>query len=231
MMKTSSSFTLKISFKIVIVVLMFMNIGIPCYSQEMHNDNRSPVYSKGVDSLEYFIKNNLVYPENAKKEGISGIVTVGFTITKEGNIENVHRIKGIGQECDEEAVRVVSLMKGWKPAVQWGKAVDTEVVLPVSFIDETKNMSSGNTTISGVITDKCSGQPINGILVLVWGSDLGTITDDNGMFKLDVPTDKDKLEIISTEYCRRVIHIESFRTFNIALDKEVYSVDFNSGKI
>lgn len=230
-MRPASNFPLQIPYKIVVVILLTLNIGITCHAQEMHSDNLNPVYSKGIDSLEYFIKNNLVYPENAKKEGVSGIVTVGFTITKEGNIENVHRIKGIAQECDEEAIRVVSLMKGWQPAVQWGKAVNTEVVLPVSFINEVEVISSESKTISGIVTDKCSGKPLNGILVLVWGSNLGTITDDMGSFKLDVPADKDKLEIISTEYCRQVIHIESFRIFNIALEKEVYTVDFKSDKI
>jgi TonB family protein len=211
--------------------LLILNAGYLTHAQEMHSDNTPPVYSEGIDSLQAYIQKNLVFPVKENTEGISGIVTVGFTITKAGNIENVHVVKGLDADYDKEAVRIVSGMKGWKPAVQWGVPVNTEVMLPVSFLKDSGSDPAENTTISGKITDECTGEPLKGILVLVWGSNLGTITDENGTFKLNVAAGKDKLEILSTEYCRKVVHIESSRRFNIALEKEVYTVDFETGKI
>ncbi len=48
--------------------------------------------------------------------------------------------------------------------------------------------------ISGVIIDKESKEPVVGVMVLVEGSSLGTITDENGAFELDV--DKEGLVLI-----------------------------------
>ncbi|MFI5204754.1 MAG: energy transducer TonB, partial [Flavobacteriales bacterium] len=36
-------------------------------------------------------------------------------------------------DCDNEAIRVVSLMPNWKPGTKNGKPADVEMTLPIAF--------------------------------------------------------------------------------------------------
>jgi hypothetical protein len=48
-------------------------------------------------------------------------------------------MKGVGSGCDEEAVRVVSLMPKWMPGTNEGKPVDVSFNLPIKFaLDDKK---------------------------------------------------------------------------------------------
>ncbi len=73
------------------------------------------------------------YPNKARKAGIEGRVYVQFLITKEGEVTEAKVTKGIGEECDAEAIRAVNAIKGWKPAMNNNKEVTTRMVLPIIF--------------------------------------------------------------------------------------------------
>jgi protein TonB len=93
-----------------------------------------PEYLGGQSAMEAFIEMNLVYPERAKINGISGTVYIQFTVKADGSITDVKVVLGIGGGCDEEAVRVVKLMNHkWKPGKENGRAVSTQMNLPVKF--------------------------------------------------------------------------------------------------
>lgn len=64
---------------------------------------------------------------------IEGRVFVQFIIEKDGSISQVEAIRGIGESCDEEAVRVVASAPRWEPGKQRGKPVRVKMVLPISF--------------------------------------------------------------------------------------------------
>ena len=49
-------------------------------------------------------------------------------------------------------------------------------------------MAFGQTSISGTVTDAVSGEAIAGVNIIVKGRVIGTITDTNGDFSLDVST-------------------------------------------
>ena len=72
------------------------------------------------------------YPEIARKAGVEGRVFLQFTVNEQGNVQDVVVSRGIGAGCDEEAVRVVNLMK-FTPGKQRGKAVKVRMSLPVTF--------------------------------------------------------------------------------------------------
>lgn len=57
------------------------------------------------------IKERLVYPEQAKANNITGFVTVGYTVDKDGHTKDIEVVKGLGYGCDEEAVRVIKATK------------------------------------------------------------------------------------------------------------------------
>ena len=56
-----------------------------------------------------------------------------FIVTTEGNSEAISVLKGIHPLLDAEAIRVISLMKGWEPAKRDGKTVNAWYMIPVAF--------------------------------------------------------------------------------------------------
>ena len=50
--------------------------------------------------------------------GIKGTVILAFVVEPNGSITNITVRRGIGGGCDEEALRVVSIMPKWKPGKQ-----------------------------------------------------------------------------------------------------------------
>lgn len=80
---------------------------------------------RSLNKLHKWIEDNLRYPEKAKKEGMQGRVTIGFTITKEGRLTNVKVLRGCHPLLDAEAVRVIETT-----AKKWS---DFSYVYPVIF--------------------------------------------------------------------------------------------------
>lgn len=70
-----------------------------------------PKYPGGKEAFQKFIKEHLKYPEEAIKNKIEGTVFLAYHVDGLGNILDVSVEKGIGYGCDEEAVRVIRLLK------------------------------------------------------------------------------------------------------------------------
>jgi TonB family protein len=70
-----------------------------------------PKYIGGSQALKEFISHSLSYPPGALENGIEGSVIVEYEISDEGVVLNPRVIKGLGHGCDEEAMRVVSLLR------------------------------------------------------------------------------------------------------------------------
>jgi periplasmic protein TonB len=87
----------------------------------------------GMSKLYEFIGRNLQYPAIAREKGIYGKVFVEFVVEADGSITNVYVLKGIGAGCDAEAVRVISMMPRWIPAMNEGKIVRQRMVLPIIY--------------------------------------------------------------------------------------------------
>jgi len=92
-----------------------------------------PEYPGGEAALYRFLKENIQYPEAARKKRIQGRVFVTFVIEQDGSVTNVELLKGIGGGCDEETIRVVKAMPKWIPGKQRGKYVRVQYNLPVMF--------------------------------------------------------------------------------------------------
>jgi len=93
----------------------------------------SPEFPGGEEELRRFIKENFVYPKDAKENGIEGTVYVGFVVEKDGNLSNINVERGINKDCDEEALRITKMMPKWKPGRQGGKNTDMKFTIPVKF--------------------------------------------------------------------------------------------------
>ena len=106
--------------------------------KEIENDvfvlvEQMPEFPGGQDSLYKFLGTNIVYPKEAKENGIEGKVFVGFTVEKDGSISEVKIIRGVHPLLDEEAVRLVESFPKWKPGKQKGELVRVSYSLPMSF--------------------------------------------------------------------------------------------------
>ena len=93
----------------------------------------SASFPGGMPEMYKYIENNLVYPEQARENGVQGKVFISFVVEKDGSLTNFKVLRDIGYGCGEEAVRVVKSMPKWKPAKQRGKPVRMRFNLPISF--------------------------------------------------------------------------------------------------
>ena len=87
----------------------------------------------GMAGLMQYLSQNIRYPEAAKKAGTQGRVTVQFVVEKDGSISNISILRGVEPDLDKEAVRVISEMPKWKPAMQRGETVRVRYTVPVMF--------------------------------------------------------------------------------------------------
>ena len=87
----------------------------------------------GLPAFYKYVGEKMKYPAQARRMGVEGRVFVQFVIGKDGSINDVKIIKGIGAGCDEEASRVMQSAPSWNPGKQRGKPVKQRYTLPIIF--------------------------------------------------------------------------------------------------
>ena len=92
-----------------------------------------PEFPGGQQEMMKFINENLKYPEQAKKDGIQGVVVIQFIVNRNGKVENTKIMRSVNPLLDEEAERVIKSSPNWVPGKQGGKAVDVFFTLPIRF--------------------------------------------------------------------------------------------------
>ncbi len=97
------------------------------------NPEVKPEYEGGLEAMMTYIQRKLRYPAVARRKGDEGTVYVSFIISSTGAVTRVEVIKGVSKECDQEAVRVISMMDKWSPGMQNKMPVAVNLVLPIKF--------------------------------------------------------------------------------------------------
>lgn len=92
-----------------------------------------PQFPGGESALFAFIKENVVYPEQARKNLIEGVVYIEFVVGLTGAIEDIEVMKPVHPLLDEEALRVIGLMPAWSPGKQHNRAVRVRYTIPIRF--------------------------------------------------------------------------------------------------
>jgi len=87
----------------------------------------------GESLFNHFIASNLRLPIKSSFKGLKGRVFVNAVVETDGSMSNLSVLRGMDDLCNQEAIRVVSLYKAWKPATIKNAAVRQAVVLPVVF--------------------------------------------------------------------------------------------------
>lgn len=93
-----------------------------------------PTFPGGQKALANFIRDNIVYPENAIENGVEGDVAILFAVDEQGKVYTPKIIGDkTGYGLDEAALEVVSKMPKWNPGSIKGKNVKSYYTLPISF--------------------------------------------------------------------------------------------------
>jgi len=102
-----------------------------------HKAEVDPSFIGGDKAMMKYLRNNIVYPEQAEKDQVEGAVFVDFVISLDGSVSNVEATNATSEDVDQvfrnEAVRVVSSMPKWTPGLQNNKPVNVKYSIPVTF--------------------------------------------------------------------------------------------------
>lgn len=88
-------------------------------------------FKGGGQALDSFVNSNLRWP--SEDFGSSGMVIIQFLVEKNGKLSEIEVVKKLCSFCDEEALRVVSLMPNWVPKNKDGENIRSIVQLPIRF--------------------------------------------------------------------------------------------------
>lgn len=93
-----------------------------------------PEYPGGDQAMYQFVKDNIIYPDSARNNGIQGRVVCQFIVDKDGSITDIEVVRSSGDtSLDEEAVRVIGLMPKWKPGIARKQPARIRMTLPLNF--------------------------------------------------------------------------------------------------
>ncbi|MEZ5047120.1 MAG: energy transducer TonB [Chitinophagaceae bacterium] len=95
--------------------------------------SKMPEFPGGENELMHYLSSNIKYPKQALEENKEGKIVVGFVVNKEGKIDNISIVQGVGYGFNEEAIRVIRNMPTWTPGEQNGEKVSVYYTLPIYF--------------------------------------------------------------------------------------------------
>lgn len=93
-----------------------------------------PEFAGGDMELGRYVATSVRYPISAFENGIQGRCYINFMVNEEGTIENVKAASPGPPILLKEAIRVVSSMPQWTPAMRNGKPIKVFYTVPVNFV-------------------------------------------------------------------------------------------------
>lgn len=123
-----------------------------------------PKYPGGSKAFKRFIHDNMIYPEEALTNKIEGDVYVKFRVNNLGNVIEAEVTRGIGYGCDDEALRLVKLLK-YEEARNRGVRVASTIRTRIRFKLPYSKQSQGfkfsyNMTVSKTTDSKQEEKPL-----------------------------------------------------------------------
>jgi protein TonB len=120
-----------------------------CYTESQQDTSHfafdvEASYYGGVDSMQRWIQQNLVYPQDAIEFNEQGRVYVSFIVEKDGSVSTVRVERGVSKSIDQEVKRLISAMPKWVPGEFDGYKTRTKMRLPINFtLDNGRKNNSG----------------------------------------------------------------------------------------
>jgi len=122
--------------KICAAITILLLVGAAGYSGEVRIYSAvsdKPVPPGGMRFFMQYLHQNLRYPPEARKKGTAGTVYLQFIVETDGTLSELQVVRGIGDGCDEEALRLLNSAPLWTPGRHRGRAVRVRMGLPVKF--------------------------------------------------------------------------------------------------
>ncbi|MEO6283884.1 MAG: M56 family metallopeptidase [Dyadobacter sp.] len=169
-----------------------------------------PEFPGGIQEMYKFLGENIKYPEKATRANVSGRVFLSFVVTEDGAIGDIQVLKGLGFDCDEEAVRVLSKFPKWTPGKQNGIPVNVRYNLPINFqLEESDKTSAAKPDANIELRNTTS---LNKPLIIVNGvvatdHDIVKKLDPNSIKSVSVHKDQDALDAYGEKGKNGVISI------------------------
>lgn len=88
-----------------------------------------PQFPGGAEKLKEFIKSNLKKVDSATGKRLIAV----FVVEKDGSLTDIRIVRGINEEADKEAIRVLKLSPKWKPGSQNGIVLRVAYSIPITF--------------------------------------------------------------------------------------------------
>ena len=92
-----------------------------------------PQYKGGLSSFYKYLSRKIIYPEGDRDKNIQGSVIMSFVVEKDGKISDIKILKSVSHDIDQEAIWVVKNSPNWVPGTQFGRAVRTVYMMPITF--------------------------------------------------------------------------------------------------
>ena len=121
---------------------LFSQFDSPHRIDVAYCDETPAIYPGGKKSMTKLFSDNLKYPESLDKKGIGGKVIVLYEVDTFGNTRNAKIVQSVCKELDDEAVRLIYLLKKWKPATLHGKKIKYYNRQPFTFLPDTQHKRS-----------------------------------------------------------------------------------------
>lgn len=136
--KESSMKRYVVKMSLILAIISFVQENLLSQTKEkilvIENKDKVAEFPGGQTEMHKYLANNLKYPKDGTT-CVEGNVFVNFCVNENGSISNIKVVKGLCIECDAEAVRVVSIMPKWKPALEYGtnKPLKSTFTIPCRF--------------------------------------------------------------------------------------------------
>lgn len=151
------------------LVMLFMG-SVSVNAQEQPEVDKMAEFPGGTMAMLSFLGQNIKYPQEAKDNNIQGRVLVTFTVQPDGKVTDAHVENPVNPLLDAEAIRVVSLMPAFNPALKAdGTPVSVTTAVPVNFrlAEPAKDVilvkyvkgENGKKTVTCTITNKGKLKP------------------------------------------------------------------------
>ncbi len=92
-----------------------------------------PEYPGGENAMMRYITQNIDYPDPDRQMGYEGRVIVGFVVDENGNVGDIHVVRGLTRTLNDESIRVVRKLKRFTPGSQNGRPVRVRFTLPIMY--------------------------------------------------------------------------------------------------
>ena len=139
---------------VIILLMFFIHVG---FAQTLIT--KPAEFVGGKKGLDTYLKENLIYPELAKRDSIEGYFKISIAIDDRGKpIFSDFLVKMSNcEECEKEALRLINRMPRWIPKTINEKATYSSAVVTIVFELEEGNVK----VIEGPKTAKLDSKKTN----------------------------------------------------------------------